>query len=163
MGLGVFVMVPLRDDLDAENIRDGYTLPIRHLDHAVDRVDPLDLSGDSLVAAAVLPFVRHKVVMETWACWEAAPGGAAIPRPHAPFRTHPVPCAGPSAARFPQWLRCGRSGRQRVKTAPHGHRGTSADVWRIRMGQMNDVIVLSVHALCPPICLFRSLAVAPSR
>ena len=42
-------MVSLWDDLDAENIRDGYTLPIRHLDHAVDRVDPLDLSGDSLV------------------------------------------------------------------------------------------------------------------
>ena len=54
-------MVSLWDDLDAENIRDGNTLPVRHLDHAVDRVDPLDLSGDSLVAAAVLPFVRHKV------------------------------------------------------------------------------------------------------
>ena len=54
-------MVFLRDDLDAENIRDGNTLPVRHLDHAVDRVDPLDLSGDSLVAAAVLPFIRHKV------------------------------------------------------------------------------------------------------
>ena len=54
-------MVSLWDDLDAENIRDGNTLPIRHLDHTVDRVDPLDLSGDSLVAAAVLPFVRHKV------------------------------------------------------------------------------------------------------
>ena len=51
----------LRDDLYAENIRDGNTLPIRHLDHAVDRVDPLDLSGDSLVAAAVFPFIRHKV------------------------------------------------------------------------------------------------------
>ena len=35
-------MVFLRDDLNAENIRDGNTLPIRHLDHAVDRVDPLD-------------------------------------------------------------------------------------------------------------------------
>lgn len=54
-------MVFLWDDLNAENIRDGYTLSVRHLDHAVDRVDPLDLSGDSLVAAAVLPFVRHKV------------------------------------------------------------------------------------------------------
>lgn len=54
-------MVFLRDDLDAENIRNGNTPPVRHLDHAVDRVDPLDLSGDSLVAAAVLPFVRHKV------------------------------------------------------------------------------------------------------
>ena len=54
-------MVSLRDDLDAENIRDGYTLPIRHLDHTVDRVDPLDLSGDSLVAAAVFPFIWHKV------------------------------------------------------------------------------------------------------
>ena len=54
-------MVSLWDDLDAENIRDGNTLPIRHLDHTVDRVDPLDLSGDSLVAAAVLPFVWHKV------------------------------------------------------------------------------------------------------
>ena len=54
-------MVSLWDDLDAENIRDGNTLPVRHLDHAVDRVDPLDLSGDSLVAAAVLPFIRHKV------------------------------------------------------------------------------------------------------
>ena len=54
-------MVSLRDDLDAENIRDGNTLPVRHLDHAVDRVDPLDRSGDSLVAAAVLPFIRHKV------------------------------------------------------------------------------------------------------
>ena len=43
-------MVSLRDDLDAENIRDGYTLPVRHLDHAVDRVDPLDLSGDSLIS-----------------------------------------------------------------------------------------------------------------
>ena len=43
-------MVPLRDDLDAENIRNGYTLPIRHLDHAVDRVDPFDRSGNSLVA-----------------------------------------------------------------------------------------------------------------
>ena len=63
MGLGVFVMVSLWDDLDAENIRDGYTLPVRHLDHAVDRVDPLDLSGDSLVAAAVLPFVWHKVCL----------------------------------------------------------------------------------------------------
>ena len=61
MGLGVFVIVSLWDDLDAENIRDGNTLPIRHLDHTVDRVNPLDLSGDSLVAAAVLPFVRHKV------------------------------------------------------------------------------------------------------
>lgn len=54
-------MVFLWDNLNAENIRDGYTLPIRHLDHAVDRVDPLDLSGDSSVAAAVLPFIRHKV------------------------------------------------------------------------------------------------------
>ena len=54
-------MVFLRDDLDAENIRNGDELPIRHLDHAVDRVDPLDRSDDSLVAAAVLPFVRHKV------------------------------------------------------------------------------------------------------
>ena len=54
-------MVSLRDDLDAENIRDGNTLSVRHLDHAVDRVDPLDLSGDSLIAAAVLPFIRHKV------------------------------------------------------------------------------------------------------
>ena len=54
-------MVFLRDDLNAENIRDGNTLPARHLDYAVDRVDPLDLSGDSLVAAAVLPFVWHKV------------------------------------------------------------------------------------------------------
>ena len=43
-------MVSLWDDLDAENIRDGNTLPVRHLDHAVDRVDPLDRSGDSLVA-----------------------------------------------------------------------------------------------------------------
>ena len=54
-------MVSLWDDLDAENIRDGNTLPVRHLDHAVDRVDPLDLSGDSLVAAAVFPFIWHKV------------------------------------------------------------------------------------------------------
>ena len=54
-------MVFLRDDLNAENIRDGNTLPIRHLDHAVDRVDPLDRSGDSLVAAAVFPFIWHKV------------------------------------------------------------------------------------------------------
>ena len=54
-------MVSLWDDLDAENIRDGNTPPVRHLDHAVDRVDPLDRSGDSLVAAAVLPFIRHKV------------------------------------------------------------------------------------------------------
>ena len=43
-------MVSLRDDLDAENIRDGNTLPVRHLDHAVDRVDPFDRSGNSLVA-----------------------------------------------------------------------------------------------------------------
>ena len=42
MGLGVFVMVSLWDDLDAENIRDGNTLPIRHLNHAVDRVDSFD-------------------------------------------------------------------------------------------------------------------------
>ena len=56
-------MVSLWDDLDAENIRDGYTLPVRHLDHAVDRVDPLDLSGDSLVAAAVLlPMTRPPLV-----------------------------------------------------------------------------------------------------
>ena len=61
MGLGVFAMVSLWDDLDAENIRNGNTLPVRHLDHAVDRVDPLDLSGDSLIAAAVLPFIQHKV------------------------------------------------------------------------------------------------------
>ena len=54
-------MVSLWDDLDAENIRDGNTLSVCHLDHAVDRVDPLDLSGDSSVAAAVLPFIRHKV------------------------------------------------------------------------------------------------------
>ena len=58
---GSMSMVFLRDDLDAENIRDGNTLPIRHLDHAVDRVDPLDRSGDSLVAAAVFPFIWHKV------------------------------------------------------------------------------------------------------
>ena len=45
-------MVFLWDDLDAENIRDGNTLSVCHLDHAVDRVDPLDLSGDSSVAAA---------------------------------------------------------------------------------------------------------------
>ena len=54
-------MVSLWDDLDADNIRDGNTLAVCHLDHAVDRVDPLDLAGDSLVAAAVHPFVRHKV------------------------------------------------------------------------------------------------------
>ena len=51
----------LWDNLDAENIRDGYTLPVRHLDHAVDRVDPLDRSDDSLVAASVLSLIRHKV------------------------------------------------------------------------------------------------------
>ena len=62
-------MVSLRDDLDAENIRNGNTLPIRHLDHTVNCVDPLDLSGDSLVAAAVLPFVRHKV--GDGHCWPA--------------------------------------------------------------------------------------------
>ena len=54
-------MVFLWDDLNAENIRDGYTLSVRHLDHAVDRVDPLDQSGDSLVAASVLSLIRHKV------------------------------------------------------------------------------------------------------
>lgn len=43
-------MAFLRDDLDAENIRDGNTLPVRHLDHAVDRADPFDRSGNSLVA-----------------------------------------------------------------------------------------------------------------
>ena len=58
---GSMSMVFLRDDLDAENIRNGNTPPVRHLDHAVDRVDPLDRSGDSLVAAAVFPFIRHKV------------------------------------------------------------------------------------------------------
>lgn len=58
---GSMSMVFLRDDLDAENIRDGNTPPVRHLDHAVDRVDPLDLSGDSLVAASVLSLIRHKV------------------------------------------------------------------------------------------------------
>ena len=40
----------LWDDLNAENIRNGNELPVYHLDHAVDRVDPLDRSGDSLVA-----------------------------------------------------------------------------------------------------------------
>ena len=35
-------MVSLWDDFDAENIRDRYTLPVRHLDHAVDRVDSFD-------------------------------------------------------------------------------------------------------------------------
>lgn len=54
-------MVSLWDDLDAENIRDGYTLPIRHLDHAVDRVDALNLAGDGLIAAAILSLIRHKV------------------------------------------------------------------------------------------------------
>ena len=42
MGLGVFVIVFLRDDLNAENIRDGNTLPIRHLNRAADRVDSFD-------------------------------------------------------------------------------------------------------------------------
>jgi len=42
MVLGVFVMVFLRDDLNAENIRDGNTLPIRHLNRAADRVDSFD-------------------------------------------------------------------------------------------------------------------------
>ena len=54
-------MVSLWDDLDAENIRDRYTLPIRHLDHAVDSVDALDLAGDGLVAPAIFPLIRHKV------------------------------------------------------------------------------------------------------
>ena len=54
-------MIFLRDDLNAENIRNGNELPVCHLDHAVDRVDPLDRSGDSLVAASVLSLIRHKV------------------------------------------------------------------------------------------------------
>ena len=43
-------MVFLRDDFDAENIRDGDEPPVCHLDHAADCVDSLDLTGDSLVA-----------------------------------------------------------------------------------------------------------------
>ena len=41
--------------------------------------------------------------------------------------------------------------------------GHSRMFWRIRMGQMDNVFIFSAQALCPPICLFRSLAVAPSR
>lgn len=51
----------LWDDLNAENIRNGNELPVCHLDHTADCIDPLDRSGDSLVAAAVLPFILHKV------------------------------------------------------------------------------------------------------
>ena len=51
----------LWDDLNAENIRNGDELPVCHLDHAADCVDPLDRSGDSLVAASVLSLIRHKV------------------------------------------------------------------------------------------------------
>ena len=43
MGLGVFVMVSLWDDLDAENIRNGNELSVCHLGHAADHVSPLDL------------------------------------------------------------------------------------------------------------------------
>ena len=46
-------MVFLRDDLNAENIRNGNELPVCHLDHAVDRVDPLDRSDDSLVSRSI--------------------------------------------------------------------------------------------------------------
>ena len=49
-GFGSFRYGILRDDFDAENFRNGNELPVCHLDHAVDRVDPLDRSGDSLVA-----------------------------------------------------------------------------------------------------------------
>lgn len=35
-------------------------------------------------------------------------------------------------------------------------------VFRLRMGQVDNVIVCVGHALCPPICLLRSTAVAPS-
>ena len=34
---------------------------------------------------------------------------------------------------------------------------------RLRMRQADDIVIISVHALCPPIWPFRSLAVAPSR
>ena len=34
---------------------------------------------------------------------------------------------------------------------------------RLRVRQSDDIVVISIHALCPPIWLFRSLAVAPSR
>ena len=54
-------MVSLRDDLDAENIRDGNTLPVRHLDHAVDRVDPFDRSGNSLVWVCILLCVPEMI------------------------------------------------------------------------------------------------------
>ena len=157
-------MVSLRDDLDAENIRDGNTLPIRHLDHAVDRVDPLDRSDDSLVAAAVLPFVRHKV-----GDGHRGPAGKQLLEA-LQFRVHSrhfIFVHFYTLIRQPPGFRNGGAvtsqsgkGRELRRTVMEGH---SRMFWRIRMGQMDNVFIFSAQALCPPICLFRSLAVAPSR
>lgn len=51
----------LYHNLDAENILDRYLSPIRHLDHASDCVDALDLAGDGPVAAAGLSLVRYEI------------------------------------------------------------------------------------------------------
>ena len=53
---------------------------------------------------------------------------------------------------------CGK-GRKLGCTVPHRHPWMM--LWLV-MWQIDDIVVIVGHALCPPICSLRSLAVAPS-
>ena len=73
------------------------------------------------------------------------------------------------------WHHHSQSMRQRVQTGLHGSTSTSSGklgctvphrhprmmLWLV-MWQIDDIVVMIHYALCPPICLLRSLAVAPS-
>ena len=154
----------LWDDLDAENIRDGYTLPVCHLDHAVDSVDPLDRSGDSLVAASVLSLIRHKVGDgHRWSagkqflkvlqfCVDAR--DLALIKLDAPVR-QPT-CFRDGSVVAGQGCKGGKLRRAVVQR--HARM-----VLRGRMREVNDIVVFAAHALCPPIWPLRSRAVAPSK
>ena len=53
-----------------------------------------------------------------------------------------------------------RKGRELRRAVAHGHPRMRL---RLRVRQVDNIVVFSAHALCPPIWRFRSRAVAPSR
>ena len=117
-----------------------------------------------ILAAAVLPFILHKV-----GDGRSGPAGKQLLEA-LQFRVHSrhfIFVHFYTLIRQPPGFRNGGAvtsqsgkGRELRRTVMEGH---SRMFWRIRMGQMDNVFIFSAQALCPPICLFRSLAVAPSR